>query len=563
MKTLRIALAQINPTVGDIKGNSDKIIGYIEKAKTQNSDMVVFPELAITGYPPDDLLLNKNFIRDVQSSLDHIASNTTNIVTIAGFPHLLNNKLYNAAGIFADRKLIHAYHKRYLARSSVFDDTKYFDGGSFFPVFIFEGIDFQLLFGNEINQLGNEAASNINNAPSLFVCIDASCYCIDKIKEQEDIITSIALRYNRPAAYLNLVGGQDEWVFHGNSFIVDEEGRIAARCSLFEENLILFDIEPIDNLNTKTNHESGKISITAELKNKTEKIHNTTVNPIESLEEIYSALVLGTKDYVKKNGFDRVVLGLSGGIDSALAAVIAREALGEKHVTGVSMPTRFTSEESKTDAREAASSLNINFIEISIDKLYDDYLAMFGSIFETHPAAQLTKENIQPRIRANILMALSNNFGWLVLTTGNKSEVGTGYSTLYGDTAGAFAVIKDVPKTLVYELSRWINKKACRQMIPERILTKAPSAELKHDQKDTDTLPPYELLDPIIKGCIEDNKTIEELIAMGNDPALVKKIIAMIQKNEYKRRQSPIGIKITKKSFGRDMSFPITNRYRH
>jgi NAD+ synthase (glutamine-hydrolysing) len=563
MKTLRIALAQINPTVGDIKGNSDKIIDYIEKAKTHNSDMVVFPELAITGYPPDDLLLNKNFIRDVQSSLDYIASSTTNIVTIVGFPHLLNNKLYNAAGIFADRKLIHAYHKRYLARSSVFDDTKYFDGGSFFPVFIFEGIDFQLLFGNEINQLGNEAASNINNAPSLFVCIDASCYCIDKVKEQEDEIASIALRHNRRIAYLNLVGGQDEWVFHGNSFIVDEKGRIAAKCQLFKENLILFDIEPVDNLNTKTNPESGKISITAELKNKTEKIQNKSVNPAESLEEIYNALVLGTKDYVKKNGFDRVVLGLSGGIDSALAAVIAREALGEKHVTGVSMPTRFTSEESKTDAREAASSLNINFIEISIDKLYDDYLAMFGSIFETHPAAQLTKENIQPRIRANILMALSNNFGWLVLTTGNKSEVGTGYSTLYGDTAGAFAVIKDVPKTLVYELSRWINKKACRQMIPERILTKAPSAELKHDQKDTDTLPPYELLDPIIKGCIEDNKTIEELIAMGNDPALVKKIIAMIQKNEYKRRQSPIGIKITKKSFGRDMSFPITNRYRH
>ena len=284
---------------------------------------------------------------------------------------------------------------------------------------------------------------------------------------------------------------------------------------------------------------------------------------MEPVEEVYRALVVGTRDYVRKNGFKKVVLGLSGGIDSALVAFIARDALGEENVAGISMPTRYTSEESKIDALEIAKNLNIQCIDVPIDTLYDSYLNLWTSVFNNEPTSQLTQENIQPRIRANILMAFSNNFGWLVLTTGNKSEVGSGYSTLYGDTAGAFAVIKDVPKTLVYELARWINKKDSKQIIPERILTKAPTAELKHNQKDTDTLPPYEVLDPIIKGCIEDNKTIEELIAMGNDPELVKKIITMIQKNEYKRRQSPIGIKITKKSFGKDMSFPITNRYRH
>ncbi len=563
MKTLRIALAQINPTVGDLNGNSKKIIEYIKKAKSHSADIVVFPELAITGYPPDDLLLNKNFIKDVRSQFDRIISDTSDIATILGFPRLSNNRLFNAAGIISDRKLINVYHKRYLVKSSIFDDTKYFKKGRRFPFFEFDGIFFHVLFGNEMTNYAKASVLNSHKDPDIIICIDASCYSTGRITEWENYFTAFASRHKIHTVYINMTGGQDEWVFYGGSFIANEKGTIVAKSPLFEENLILADIERTDNQNATTNHASERILISRNFKNKTEKIQNKPVSQPESLEEIFNALVLGTKDYVRKNGFENVVLGLSGGIDSALVAVIAREALGAENVTGVSMPTSFTSEESKADAIEIATNLNIHFKEIPIDTLYDTYLTIFTSIFNNQEPAQLTKENIQPRIRANILMALSNNYGCLVLTTGNKSEVGTGYSTLYGDTAGAFAVIKDVPKTLVYELSLWINKKAERRLIPQRILTKAPSAELKPDQKDTDTLPPYEILDPIMKAYIEEAKTIEEIVDMGYNIELTKRIIKMIKINEYKRRQSPIGIKITEKSFGKDMVLPVTNRYEY
>lgn len=562
MKTLRIALAQINPTVGDLKGNSEKIIEYIEKARANDADIVMFPELAVTGYPPEDLLLDKGFLKDTMSHLDGIISHTIDIVAIVGFADSMNKKLYNAAGIIANRTLIDTYRKINLTKSPVFDDSKYFKRGRNYPLYDLDGIGFCPVFLNDLKHLDSTGILKSAISSSIILCMDASCYYTGKPAETEKAVSKIASRNGKYIACLNMTGAQDEWVFEGNSFVADTTGKIIAKSPAFEEDLLLADIKLKKNI-PSPDYKMKSISIPSKLKGKRLPVQSKIVNTLEPVEEVYRALVLGTRDYVRKNGFKKVVLGLSGGIDSALVAVIAKDALGEENVAGISMSTRYTSEESKIDALEIVKNLNIQCIEVPIDTLYDSYLNLWISVFNNEPPSQLTRENIQPRIRANILMAFSNNFGWLVLATGNKSEVGSGYSTLYGDTAGAFAVIKDVPKTLVYELARWVNKRGGTQIIPGRILTKAPTAELKHNQKDTDTLPPYEVLDPILEAYIEDNKTIEELTAMGNDPALVNKIVAMIQKNEYKRRQSPIGIKITKKSFGKDMSFPITNRYRY
>jgi len=562
METLRIALAQVNPIVGDLNGNSEKIIEYIEKARVNNADIVIFPELAVTGYPPEDLLFNKTFLKDTVSHLDKIISHTVDIVTIVGFADSMDKKLYNAAGIIANRTLIDTYHKINLTKSSVFDDSKYFKRGRNYTLYNLDGIEFYPVFLNDLKHLNNNSILKPNTSLSIVLCIDASCYYTGKQAETEKAVSKIASRNRKYIAYLNMAGGQDEWVFEGNSFVSDTTGKIIVKSPAFEEDLLLADIKLKKDI-PSPDYKIKSISIPSRLKKKGPPVQNKIAHALESVEEVYGALVLGTRDYVRKNGFKKVVLGLSGGIDSALVAVIARDALGEENVAGVSMPTRYTSEESRIDALEIAKNINITCIEVPIDTLYDSYLNLWKSVFNNESPSQLTRENIQPRIRSNILMAFSNNFGWLVLTTGNKSEVGSGYSTLYGDTAGAFAVIKDISKTLVYELAQWINKRGGTEVIPGRVLTKAPTAELKHNQKDTDTLPPYEVLDPIIKGYIEDNKTIDELVAAGNDPVLVKKIASMIQINEYKRRQSPIGIKITKKSFGKDMSFPITNRYRH
>ena len=562
METLRIALAQINPIVGDLNGNSEKIIEYIEKARVNDADIVIFPELAVTGYPPEDLLFNKTFLKDTVSHLDKIISHTVDIVTIVGFADSMDKKLYNAAGIIANRTLIDMYHKINLTKSSVFDDSKYFKRGRNYTLYNLDGIEFYSVFLNDLKHLSNNSILKPDTSLSIVLCIDASCYYRGKQAETEKAVSGVASRNGKYIAYLNMAGGQDEWVFEGNSFVADTTGKIIAKSPAFEEDLLLADIKLKKNI-PLPDYKIKSISIPYKFMKKGLPVQNKIARTLEYIEEVYRALVLGTRDYVKKNGFAKVVLGLSGGIDSALVAVIARDALGEENVTCISMSTRYTSEESKSDAREIAKNLNTQFVEVPIDSLYSSYLNLWTSVFNNESPSQLTLENIQPRIRANILMAFSNNFSCFVLTTGNKSEVASGYSTLYGDTAGAFAVIKDVPKTLVYKLAQWINKRGGTEVIPMRVLTKAPTAELKHNQKDTDTLPPYEVLDPILEAYIEDNKTIQELTAMGNDPALVKKIVSMIQINEYKRRQSPIGIKITKKSFGKDMSFPITNRYRH
>ncbi len=553
METLRIALAQINPTVGDLKGNTEKIIEYIEKARASEADIVVFPELSITGYPPEDLLLNKSFLKDTRKYLGRVVPHTKEILAVLGCVEVKNKGIYNAAAVVANGKLVDVYRKANLERQSVFDDTRYFQNGKRYQLYRLNGIDFAITIGEEA--LRTQPSDNTH----LIINIDASPYYVNSNTQKEKALSRKAVENHAFIAYTNMVGGQDEVVFHGESLIVNREGRVIAKGAPFEEDLVVADLEFKTTIQ-KNNIETIEISL--EPKQTRKPIKKRTIKKLEPLETIYRALVLGTRDYVRKNGFKKVVLGLSGGIDSSLVAVIAHDAVGKENVTGIFMPTRYSSKESKEDAYILAKNLNIHITEAPIDSLFEAYLNVLKTHFKGS-YVHLTEENIQPRIRANILMAFSNTFGWLVLTTGNKSEVSTGYSTLYGDTAGGLAVLSDVTKTMVYKIATWRNKKAGHPLIPERVLKKAPSAELKHGQKDTDTLPPYEILDPIIKAYIEDNKTIDEISAMGYNRELVREVMGRVDHNEYKRRQCPIGIKITKKSFGKDRTFPITNKYRH
>jgi NAD+ synthase (glutamine-hydrolysing) len=553
METLRIALAQINPTVGDLKGNTEKIIEYIEKATASEADIVVFPELSITGYPPEDLLLNKSFLKDTRKYLGRVVPHTKEILAVLGCVEVKNKGIYNAAAVVANGKLVDVYRKANLERQSVFDDTRYFQQGKGHQLYRLNGINFAITIGEEV--LRTQPSDNTQ----LIINIDASPYCVGSNTQKEKALSRKAVENHAFIAHTNMVGGQDEVVLNGESLIVNREGRIIAKGAPFDEDLVVADVEFKTTIK-KNNIETIEISL--EPKQTRKPIKKRTIKNLEPLEMIYRALVLGTRDYVRKNGFKKVVLGLSGGIDSSLVAVIAHDAVGKDNVTGIFMPTRYTSKESKEDAYLLVKNLTINITEAPIDSLFEAYLNVLKTHFKGS-YVHLTEENIQPRIRANILMAFSNNFGWLVLTTGNKSEVSTGYSTLYGDTAGGLAVLSDVTKTMVYKIATWQNKKAGHPLILERVLKKAPSAELKHGQKDTDTLPPYEILDPIIKAYIEDNKTLDEISVMGYDRGLVREVMGRVDHNEYKRRQCPIGIKITKKSFGKDRTFPITNKYRH
>ncbi|MCE5194385.1 MAG: NAD+ synthase [Nitrospiraceae bacterium] len=537
MKTLRIALAQINPIVGDIEGNTSKICDYMEKAKQFGAKIVVFPELAITGYPPEDLLLKKHFINDNLNALDRINKNTDNITAIIGFIDS-NNGIYNSAAILSNQVLIGKYHKTYLPNYGVFDEFRYFKAGTSTPVYKTEDITIGINICEDIWSEQGPVKSQAAQGAKLIFNISASPYHMGKILLREQMLSSRASENKVVIAYLNTVGGQDELVFDGGSLIVNEKGLTIARARQFEEEMVVkdltFPMEVIENIS------ACKLSIE---------------------EEVYKALVLGTSDYVKKNDFKKVVIGISGGIDSALVASIAADAIGRENVIGVFMPSKFTSKESNEDAKELAKNLCIKILEVPIDAIFKSYLKILNVEFNK-TTVDITEENLQARIRGNILMAFSNKFGWLVLTTGNKSEMSVGYATLYGDMAGGFAVIKDVPKTLVYDLCRWKNFNEGRAAIPNRVITKDPSAELKPEQKDSDTLPPYALLDPILKAYIEDDKSFEDIISEGYDKECVERVIKMVNKSEYKRRQSPPGIKITPKAFGKDRRFPITNKYR-
>jgi len=542
---LRIGMAQINPIVGDLDGNGQKIIEYILRAKEKGIDILSFPEMAVCGYPPEDLVFKSHFVKNNIETLHRIIKYADGITIIVGFVDSdREGNIYNAAGICHNQKLAGVYHKMNLPNYGVFDEKRHFTPGKKPLVFILDETIIGLNICEDIWIQDGPTAfqANIGNA-SIILNSSASPYHIGKGKLREEILTKQAVDNGIMIYYNNLVGGQDELVFDGGSMIINQQGKVVAYGKQFEEDLIVVGAGLAPAL-------SGMQEIIG--------AGFTPTLLLDELEEIYQALVLGTHDYVHKNGFNRVVIGLSGGIDSALVATIAVDAIGTENVVGISMPSQYSSHETQQDARRLTENLGIEFLVVPIRGIFEMYLNTMSQEF-AGLSADVTEENLQARIRGNIIMSFSNKFGWLVLTTGNKSEMGVGYCTLYGDMAGGFAVIKDVPKTLIYRLAEYRN--SIKTVIPEGILTRPPSAELKENQTDQDTLPPYEILDSILEAYIERDKSSEEIVMLGFEPDTVNRVIKMVDTSEYKRRQSSPGIKITPKAFGRDRRLPITNRY--
>lgn len=562
MRKIRIALAQINPTLGDLKGNAQKILDFIGRAKKVKADIVTFPELSICGYPPEDLLLKERFIKDNLKMLEFIKKNISGIIAIIGFvSEDENGNIYNSAAIIKDKKLRGIYRKIELPNYGVFDEKRYFKSGKDVPVFILNGVIFGVNICEDIWKENGIAKVQSDKGAKIIINISSSPYHTGKVNLRKNILLERVKETKTYVCYNNLVGGQDELVFDGASLVLDPEGNEIARGKQFEEDLVVADLaveaETKDEFRDKDYINLGKLN-----DNELPALEIKIPRKLDPLEEIYKALVLGTRDYVKKNGFEKVIIGLSGGIDSSLTAVIACDALGKENVIGISMPSRYSSEGTQRDAEILAKNLGIKFTRVYIDKIFSSYLDSLEKEFQgLRP--DVTEENIQARIRGNILMALSNKFGYLVLTTGNKSEVSCGYCTLYGDMAGGFNVLKDVFKTLVYKLTIFRNEKGKNNLIPESIIKRPPTAELRPDQKDEDTLPPYSILDGILKKYVEEGKSYREILQDGEfDPQLVRKVIQMVDKNEYKRRQAPPGIKITPRAFSKDWRFPITNKYR-
>jgi NAD+ synthase (glutamine-hydrolysing) len=576
MRRLRIALAQINTTVGDFKGNTRKILEAIDEAKSLGADLVTLPELAVCGYPPEDLLFKTQFIHANRKALDQVISHATGITAVVGFVDT-GDGLYNAAAIIHDGELIDIYHKTFLPNYGVFDENRYFQAGSLVPVYIINGVGVGINICEDIwYEMGPTSAQACYGA-EVIINISASPYHTGRGKEREDMLKTRAVDNLTFIAYNNLVGGQDELIFDGNSVVIDVRGNLIARGKQFEEDLIVveFDADIVAQARdddpgwkrkrvavAKQDYQTATFTITeAAPANPKPALPMRQCPVYEPEEEIYHALVLGTHDYVTKNGFKKVLIGLSGGIDSSLVATIAVDALGKANVAGVAMPSEYSSPGSISDAERLAQNLGIQFTIIPINEVFQSYLATLAkALAGTEP--DVTEENLQARIRGNLLMALSNKFGWLVLTTGNKSEMATGYATLYGDMAGGFAVIKDVPKTLVYRLSRHRNAQAGDDLIPLAVIEKEPSAELRPNQRDSDSLPPYEILDPILTAYVEYDRSIEQIVDMGFDEETIRKAARLVDATEYKRRQSPPGIKITSRAFGRDRRLPITNQYK-
>jgi NAD+ synthase (glutamine-hydrolysing) len=576
MRRLRIAMAQINATVGDFTGNVSKILGAINAARTKNADLITFPELAICGYPPEDLLFKPQFIRANLDSLHQIAQNSRGITVITGFVDA-DKDIYNAAAMLHDGKIAGIYHKIYLPNYGVFDENRYFRAGKECPVFIINGVIMGITICEDIWYETGPATVQANAGAEVIINISASPYHAGKGLSREKMIASRASDNVAIFAYNNTVGGQDELIFDGHSVVMDEKGSLIARGKQFEEDLIFADLD-VESVFLARLHDprQRKDDLNGEQKpwkqtrfviseNTAAKVYPTLERQLPEIldlpSEVYRGLVIGTRDYVVKSGFQKVVIGLSGGIDSAIVATIAVDALGSENVVCVSMPSRYSSEGSKTDAAKLAKNLKIQLIQIPIETIFKAYLETLSEPL-TGTKQDTTEENIQARIRGNLLMALSNKFGWLVLTTGNKSEYATGYTTLYGDMAGGFAVIKDVPKTLVYKIAQRRNQLAGHDLIPETIFNKPPSAELRPEQKDTDSLPPYEILDPILKAYVEEDKSVEQIIASGFNNDIVKKTAKLVDRSEYKRRQSPPGLKITTRAFGRDRRLPIVNHFK-
>jgi len=566
-RDLRIAIAQINPTVGDLTGNRDKIIGYIKKAKKAEADIVIFPELATCGYPPEDLLLKGHFIKDNLRILQSIAKSSKGITSIVGFVDQdKNGDIYNAAAIIDDAKLKGIYRKMRLPNYGVFDEKRYFSPGQKNYIYKKGDINLGISICEDIWDSKGPHHTQALSGANILINISASPYHAGKGRIREKMLCGQAQKNGCFVCYANIVGGQDELVFDGDSLIANPKGRIIASGKQFIEDLVMSDIvvgaasKPKEISLSDRNIELVVISRRIK-KAKKKPLKKHISKRQETIEEMYNALVVGTRDYVKKNDFEKIVIGLSGGIDSALVAAIACDAIGKRNVIAVAMPSRYSSKGTQRDAKALARNLGIKLITVSIDSVFDSYLLTLSKQFKGK-RPDVTEENIQARVRGNILMALSNKFGWLVFTTGNKSEASVGYCTLYGDMAGGFGVIKDLPKTSVYKLAKFINKKERRCLIPKSIITRAPSAELKLNQKDQDTLPSYSILDSILKDYVEEDKGYEDIIRKGQKPSVVKKVIKMVDKNEYKRRQASPGIRITPKAFGRDRRLPITNKYR-
>ena len=573
MKKIRVALAQINPVVGDIEGNAEKIISYIEKAHKEEADIVAFPELAITGYPPEDLLLKDSFINANLEALKKIALNTKDIIAVIGFVDKQED-IYNAAGIVHNGKIVGTYHKNYLPNYGVFDEVRYFQRGNEITLLNIEGYKVGLSICEDIWYPENPINIQAIEGAELIININASPYTVGKINYREEMLKVRAKDNLVSIAYVNMVGGQDELVFDGSSCVILPNGNFEVRGKSFEEDLLICDVDldsifrnqlkdnRLRNLRAKYERQENVKEIFLDYKIKKHSIpvnEKILLDPAAKAEEIYKALVLGLKDYITKNGFEKVVIGLSGGIDSSLVATIAVDALGKENVKGVLMPSQFTSKESIEDAMQLAENLDIQTFTIKIEDIFNKYMDILNPIFEGKEW-DITEENLQARIRGNILMALSNKFGWIVLATGNKSEMSVGYATLYGDMVGGFAVIKDVYKTKVYELAMYRN--SISPVIPERVLEKPPSAELRPGQKDEDELLPYHILDEILRLYIEEDLSVDEIVEYGFDEDSVRKVAKMVDRNEYKRRQAPIGIKITEKAFGKDRRMPITNKFK-
>jgi NAD+ synthase (glutamine-hydrolysing) len=576
MRTIRIALAQINTTVGDLAGNTAKIVEWIARARDAGADIVALPELAVTGYPPEDLVLRRSFIADNLAALDKVVAATNGIAAVVGFVDM-DGDIYNAAAVISDGKLVYRYHKQYLPNYGVFDENRYFQRGHESPVFQIAGVDVGVNICEDIWYPDGPTSEQAHAGAEVIVNINASPYHRGKGAFRENMILTRANDNAVVVCYVNAIGGQDELVFDGHSLVFDERGQLLARGAQFREELLVIDVDVEGVLQTRLHdprhrkerremQRSGggtKIVVSERpLRGDTARtpVKPAIVEPLAPDAEVWEALVLGVRDYVGKTGFRDVVIGMSGGIDSSVVATIAVDALGPERVTGVSLPSQFSSEGSKTDAQALADRLGIRLLTIPIEQTFAAALDALSDAFADTQFG-LAEENLQARIRGAFWMALSNKFGWLVLTAGNKSEMATGYATLYGDMAGGFAVIKDVPKTLVWELARYRNRVAGHEIIPQSVIDKPPSAELRPDQLDTDSLPPYDVLDPILRAYVEDDRSVDEIVASGADEALVQRIVRMVDRNEYKRRQAPPGIKITPRAFGRDRRLPIANRY--
>ena len=585
-RTFRLALAQINPTVGDIPGNTAKILDYLERAREAGADLVAFPELATTGYPPEDLLFKKSFLIDNVAAMAKVAAASRGIAVVLGYVNIVSlerpseevgPQVTNAAALCYGGKLVDTYHKIFLPNYGVFDEQRYFQKGSECPVYRIGGVDVGVNICEDIWYPVGPTTVQCQAGAELIVNINASPFHAGKRAFREDMIAQRALENGLTVAYVNTVGGQDELVFDGSSIICNTTGGLVARGPAFQEWLLITDLEFPDAAakpsRTTSSAEAAAVGTAKKvtvsevaLNSRAPLAEQPMSDGMDGPEEVYRALVMGTSDYLRKSGFTKALIGLSGGIDSALTATVAVDALGKDNVVGITMPSRYSSEGSISDSKKLAENLGLDLWEVPIEPAHQAFTDMLAERFKG-TEANVAEENVQARVRGNVLMTVSNKFGWIVLTTGNKSEMAMGYATLYGDMAGGFAVLKDVPKTTVYELCRWRNRQGrafgtVDDVIPAAIIDKPPSAELRDDQLDADSLPAYEILDPVVEAYVEDDLSYQDMVGQGFDPQVVRQVIAAVDRNEYKRRQAPPGVKITHRAFGKDRRLPIVNRYR-